>query len=225
MTDRRTLYHYSLCPFSRKVRLVLFEKGLPYAMIFETPWARRPEFLQISPLGTVPVLIEPDGHALTDHVAICEYLNEIKTTPNLLGETPRGRAEVRRITNIFDGDFYMDVFKPLVGERVFKALKSGVAPNSNMIRVGRENLKRYLGYVDWLAARRSYLGGRNLSMADLSVAAHLSVLDYLGEISWENYPDAKLWYAKIKSRPAFSSLLHDKLTGIMPSSTYANLDF
>lgn len=225
MTERRTLYHYALCPFSRKVRLVLFEKGLPYSMIFETPWARRPEFLKLNPIGTVPVLLEPDGHALSDHVAICEYLNEIKTTPNLLGETPRGRAEVRRITNWFDTEFYMDVFKPLVGEKVFKAIKTGAAPDSTLIRVGRENLKRYMGYLDWLTARRSYLGGRSLSIADLAVASHLSVLDYLGEVPWETYPDAKLWYAKIKSRPSFNSLLHDKLAGIMPSDTYANLDF
>ena len=197
MTERRTLYHYSLCPFSRKVRLVLFEKGLPYSMIFETPWARRPEFLKLNPVGNVPVLLEPDGHALSDHVAICEYLNEIKTTPNLLGETPRGRAEVRRITNWFDTEFYMDVFKPLVGEKVFKAVKTGAAPDSTLIRAGRENLKRYMGYLDWLTARRSYLGGRSLSIADLAVAAHLSVLDYLGEVPWETYPDAKLWYAKI----------------------------
>ncbi len=225
MTERRTLYHYSLCPFSRKVRLTLFEKGLPYGMIFEVPWARRAEFLKLNPLGEVPVLLEPDGHVLADHVAICEYLNEIKTMPNLLGEAPRSRAEIRRITNLFDTSFYMDVFKPLVGERVIKALKSGGAPDSVMIRVGRENLKRYMGYVDWLAARRSYLGGRNLSFADLGVAAHLSVLDYLGEIPWEDYPDAKMWYAKIKSRPSFSSLLNDKLAGIMPSETYMNLDF
>ena len=225
MTERRTLYHYSLCPFSRKVRLALFEKGLPYGMIFETPWARRPEFLKINPFGTVPVLIEPDGHILTDHNAICEYLNEIKTAPNLFGETPRGRAEVRRIANWFDTEFYANVFKPIVDEKVFKALKKGTPPNSALIRVGRENLRRYMGYLDWLTARRSYLGGRSLSVADLAVAAHLSVLDYLGEISWENYPDTKMWYAKIKSRPSFNSLLHDKLAGIMPSETYSNLDF
>ena len=126
MTERRTLYHYSLCPFSRKVRLVLFEKGLPYGMIFETPWARRPEFLKINPFGTVPVLIEPDGHILTDHNAICEYLNEIKTAPNLLGETPRGRAEVRRIANWFDTEFYANVFKPI--KKFLKRLKKARRP-------------------------------------------------------------------------------------------------
>ncbi|MBQ9090079.1 MAG: glutathione S-transferase family protein [Alphaproteobacteria bacterium] len=225
MAERRTLYHYTLCPFSRKVRLLLFEKGLPYGMIFETPWLRRPEFLKLNPFGEVPVLIEPDGHILSDHVAICEYINEIKTLPNLLGETPRGRAEIRRLTNLFDTSFYMDVFKPLVGERVFKAIRKNGAPESGLIRIGRANLNRYMGYIDWLAARRSYLGGRNLSMADLGIAAHISILDYLGEIDWNAYPDAKIWYAKMKSRPSFNTLLNDKLTGILPSANYADLDF
>ena len=224
-SERRTLYHFPLCPFSRKVRLILFEKGIPYGLVHEIPWERRPGFLKLNPLGDLPVLVEPDGSVLSHHTAITEYLNETVPLPNLMGETAKGRAEIRRIANWFDTSFYMDVFKPLVGERVYKALKSGGAPNSMMIRAGCENLKRYLGYIDWLAARRSYLGGRSLSVADLTVAAHLSVLDYLGEMAWENYPDAKLWYAKIKSRPSFSSLLNDKLAGIMPSSTYANLDF
>ncbi|MBR4931483.1 MAG: glutathione S-transferase family protein [Alphaproteobacteria bacterium] len=225
MAERRTLYHYTLCPFSRKVRLLLYEKGLPYGLIFETPWARRPEFLKLNPFGEVPVLIEPDGHILTDHVAICEYVNEIKTLPNLLGETPRGRAEIRRLTNLFDTSFYADVFKPLVGERVFKAIRRGGAPESALIRIGRENLKRYMGYIDWLADHRSYLGGRNISMADLGIAAHISILDYLGEVDWDSYPEAKLWYGKLKSRQSFKSLLNDKLAGIMPSESYANLDF
>lgn len=227
MTERRTLYHYTLCPFSRKVRLLLFEKALPYGMICEIPWARRPEFLKINPFGEVPVLIEPDGHVLTDHVAICEYVNEIKTTqPGLLGESPRGRAEVRRLTNLFDTSFYTDVFKPLVGERVFKALRYGSPPDSDLIRAGRENLKRYMCYVEWLAARQSYLaGGRNLSMADLGIAAHLSILDYLGEIDWRQYPESRIWYGRLKSRQSFGSLLNDKLSGIMPSKSYADLDF
>lgn len=225
MLERRTLYHYPLCPFSRKVRLVLFEKGFPYGLITQVPWEADAAFLQVNPIGTLPVLVEADGHTLIDHVAICEYLNELKQTPNLLGETPKGRAEVRRLTNWFDTDFYMDVFKPLVGERVFKAQQSGRSPDSRLIRIGRENSKRYLGYIEWLCARRAYLGGRNLSVADLGIAAHLSVLDYLGEVPFEQYPELKLWYAKIKSRPSFNSLLQDKIAGIIPSANYANLDF
>jgi len=223
--ERRTLYHFQLCPFSRKVRLFLYEKGIPFGLVPELPWARREGLLALNPVGDLPVLVEPDGSVLTQHNAICEYLNELVPELNLMGETAKGRAEIRRITGWFDSAFYMDVFKPLVGERVVKAMKTGSTPNSLMIRAGRDNLKNYLKYLDWLTARRPYLGGRWLSMADLCVAAHLSVLDYLGEILWENYPEMKLWYAIIKSRPSFNSLLRDKIAGIMPSENYANLDF
>ena len=223
--ERRTLYHFSLCPFSRKVRLCLYEKGIPFGLVYEEPWKRREGLLALNPIGDVPVLVEPDGSVMTQHNAICEYLNELVPEFNLMGETIKGRAEIRRIAGWFDSAFYMDVFKPLVGERVIKAMKTGAEPNSLMIRAARDNLKSYLKYLEWIAVRRPYLGGKTLSMADLAVAGHLSVLDYLGEISWENYPEMKQWCSKIKSRPSFSSLLQDKIAGIIPSETYANLDF
>ena len=224
--ERRTLYHFQLCPFSRKVRLYLYEKGIPFGLVNEVPWVRRQGLLALNPMGDLPVFVEPDGSVLTQHNAICEYLNELVPEPNLMGETIKGRAEIRRITGWFDSSFYMDVLKPLIGERIIKAMKTGAAPNSLIIRAARDNLKNYLTYLDWLAAHRPYyLGGRLMSMADLCVAAHLSVLDYLGEISWEKYPEIKLWYVKIKSRPSFNSLLRDKFAGIMPAETYANLDF
>ena len=223
--ERRTLYHFPLCPFSRKVRLVLYEKGIPFGLVQEIPWQRREGFLKLNPIGDLPVLVEPDGTVLTQHNAVCEYLNELTPVPNLLGDTPKWRAEIRRLTGWFDSAFYADSLKPLVSERVVKALKTGATPNSSMIRAARDNLKSYLKYIDWMAARRPYLGGKSLSMADLGVAAHLSVLDYLGEISWENYPEMKLWYSKIKSRPSFNSLLQDRIAGIMPSEIYTNLDF
>ena len=225
MLERRTLYHFPLCPFSRKVRLVLYEKGIPFGLVHEIPWQRREGLLKLNPVGDLPVLVEPDGTVLTQHNAVSEYLNELTPMNNLLGDTPKWRAEIRRLTGWFDSAFYMDVFKPLVGERVVKALKTGETPNSMMIRASRDNLKTYLKYIDWMAARRPYLGGKNLSMADLAIAAHLSVLDYLGEIAWDQYPEMKLWYSKIKSRPSFNSLLQDKIAGIMPSENYSNLDF
>ena len=225
MLERRTLYHFPLCPFSRKVRLVLYEKGIPFGLVHEIPWQRREGLLKLNPIGDLPVLVEPDGTVLIQHNAISEYLNELTPINNLLGDTPKWRAEIRRLTGWFDSAFYMDVFKPLVGERVVKALKTGETPNSMMIRASRDNLKTYLKYIDWMAARRPNLGGKNLSMADLAVAAHLSVLDYLGEIAWDQYPEMKLWYSRIKSRPSFNSLLQDKIAGIMPSENYSNLDF
>lgn len=226
ITDKEFfLYHYPLNPFCRKVRLTLLEKGIPSKLVMEKTWERRTGFLQINPLGEVPVLVESDGAILSGHQTICEYINESKITPNLLGETPLGRAEVRRLTEWLDGTFYRDAIYPIILERVIKVVATHEAPDSNMIRAGRENLQKYMKYLDWLAARRSFLGGQRLSFADLSAAAHFSVLDYLGELSFQECPELALWYAKIKSRPTFAPLLSDKVVGIPPSGRYMDLDF
>ncbi len=219
------LYHFPLDPFCRKVRLTLLEKSIPVQLVMTKPWERDPKFLQLNPLGTVPVLYESDGYSLSGHQAICEYLNETQLTPNLLGETPRGRAEIRRLTNWFDGPFYHDVVYPILLERVLKVIGTHEAPDATLIRAGRENLMKYMGYIDWLAGRRSFLGGRNLSFADLAGAAQLSVLDYLGELKWQGLTDALAWYVKIKSRPTFAPLLLDQIGGILPVPQYQDVDF
>jgi glutathione S-transferase len=64
-----------------------------------------------------------------------------------------------------------------------------------------------------------------MSLADLAAAAHLSVLDYFGDIDWDRHPEAKIWYAKIKSRPAFRDLLADQITGMIAAPNYSNMDF
>ena len=225
MTDRTLIYHYPLCPFCRLVRLAFYEKGVPHALLTEIPWERRPAFLEKNPLGTLPMISETDDYLLSGAETICAYLNEINVMPDMIGETPRGRAEVRRLMEWMNHVFYQEVVKPILEERVYKTLQHKGAPDSNVLRVARQNYKILMPYLDWLASRRSYLGGRHLSYADLTVAAHLSVLDYLGELNWENLSDIKVWYAKIKSRASFKSLLQDKIGGIMPVDGYTNLDF
>ena len=72
----RYLYHLPLSPFSRKVRLVLAEKWLPFELRLEKVWERRPEYLELNAAGTVPTLIEDNGLAVPDSGVICEYLEE-----------------------------------------------------------------------------------------------------------------------------------------------------
>ncbi len=98
-------------------------------------------------------------------------------------------------------------------------------PNIEAIRAGHENLRYHLAYISHLAETRPWLAGEALSFADLAAAAHLSALDYLGEVPWEDYEPAKNWYALLKSRPSFRPLLADRVAGFIPSGTYADLDF
>mgnify|MGYP001213980854 CR=1 FL=1 len=116
----RTLYHIWLNPFSRKVRIMLAEKKLDFAMEVEPVWERRTEFLALNPAGEVPVLVEPDNTVLSDSSAICEYLEEQSPEPNLMGGKPYEKAEVRRLVAWFDRKFHQEVTDMLVNEKVMK---------------------------------------------------------------------------------------------------------
>ena len=72
---------------------------------------------------------------------------------------------------------------------------------------------------------RDWLAGNQLSFADLAAAAHLSAVDYLGEVPWKEDEAAKNWYARVKSRPSFRPLLAETVAGLPPAPSYTDLDF
>ncbi len=221
----RTLYHLPLSPFSRKVRIALAEKKLDFQLVVEKTWERRVEFLHLNPAGEVPVLVEEDGRAIPDSQAICEYIEDMQIEPPLIGLDPHARAEVRRLTAFFDLKFNREVTKMLVGEKLYKRFLSLGEPDSRCIRAGYANIKPHLDYISWLAEHRTWLAGDTLSLADIAAAAQLSCVDYIGDVPWEEYPAAKDWYARIKSRPSFRPLLSDNVPGCPPPRHYADLDF
>ena len=221
----RTLYHLWLSPSSRKVRLVLGEKKLDFEMEVEKTWERRDEFLSLNPTGKVPVLIEDDGIVIADSTAICEYLDELHPDPPLIGSSAPARAETRRLVAWFDEKFRIEVTDNLIGEKVNKQFLGLGEPSVEAIRAGLTNLKSHLEYISWLADSRKWLAGDEMSLADLAAAAHLSAIDYLGDVPWEDFPRAKGWYVRLKSRPSFRPLLKDRIPGLAPPKHYANLDF
>lgn len=221
----RTLYHLWLSPACRKVRLVLGEKKLDADCRVEPVWERRDAFLTMNPAGEVPVMVEPEGAILCDGTAIVEYLDETTPSPPLNGSTPMERAEVRRLVGWFDGKFNDEVTANLVGEKVLKRLMRTGYPSSDAIRAGLSNIRYHLDYIGFLAERRNWLAGNRLSLADITAAAHLSCIDYIGDVPWAHNDSAKTWYARIKSRPSFRLILADTVPGIAPVETYANLDF
>ena len=221
----RVLYHLWLSPFSRTIRVVLKEKSLDFTLKAEKVWERRPEFLALNPAGEVPVLLEPDGTVLADARAIAEFLDEVYRDKLLLGINPVDRAEVRRLVAWFDVKMNQEVTENLVGEKMMKRFLGLGQPNSSAIRAGHANLINHLDYIGYLTERRRWLAGENFSLADITAAAHLSTLDYLGDVPWDNHEPAKEWYARIKSRPSFRPLLADHIPGAPPPKHYADLDF
>lgn len=228
-----TLFHHPLYASCRFVRLVFAEYGEEIALIEEKPWARRKEFLSLNPAGTIPVLLAEGDAPVVGANVIAEYLDEtrgvLKRDKRLFADDPFDRAEIRRLSDWYLGKTDSDVTRHLVRERVIKPFMSaeqgGGSPDAGAIRAARANIKQHMKYTNWLAGTRNWLAGDQISYADMAGAAALSVLDYLGEIDWRDYPAARDWYSRIKSRPSFRSLLSDRVRGLSPVSHYADLDF
>ena len=228
-----TLYHHAFCPHSRFIRLVLGEYGLDLTLMDERPWDRREDFLKLNPAGTTPVLVSDDMPPVPGAGIIAEYIDEVHGLAakdrRLLPTSMAERIEVRRLMAWFNEKFFEEASGPLVTERIYKRFMSedigGGAPSMDVIRAANANVRSHLAYLGWLARTRNFLAGDRLTYADLVAAAHLSAIDYLGDVPWSEDDAAKAWYARIKSRPSFRPLLSEWLAGVPASRTYVDLDF
>jgi len=228
-----TLFHQTLCPLSRYVRLILGEYRINARQVEERFWERREKFLELNPAGQIPVLVADGQPAVPGASIIAEYIEETHRPGDdihrLLPASPGERVEVRRLASWFNEKFYSEVSGPLVSERVFKRHmtleQGGGPPDTEAMRAARHNIRYHLAYIGWLAQTRNFLAGDRLTYADLAAAAHLSAIDYLGDVPWSEDDAAKAWYARVKSRPSFRPLLSEWLAGVPASRTYVDLDF
>ncbi|MBT0957603.1 glutathione S-transferase family protein [Alphaproteobacteria bacterium KMM 3653] len=218
------LYHVPLSPFCRKVRLVLAEKKIEIELVEERYWEPEPDFLRRNPAGKVPVL-KWQNRTLSESQAICELIEEVNPNPMLMPQTPEARYEVRRLCAWFDDKFYNEVASKLLMERVYRKTMGLGYPDSRNVKDGLKAIKVHIDYMHDLLERRRWLAGDQMTLADFAAAAPLSSLDYISDVDWNRSATVKDWYAKIKSRPAFRSILADQVPGMAPSRQYANLDF
>jgi glutathione S-transferase len=221
----RVLHHYWLSTGSRFSRLMLAERKLNVMLKLEHYWERQKAFLMLNPASSVPVMVEDDGTVLVGVWAITEYLEDAFPETALITGNAAQKAEIRRLTDWFASKVEREVITPLINEKLMRRLTGEGVPSSTTIRAAMANLSAHLEYINHLAEQRKWLAGSKLSTADLYAAASLSVADYFGDVHWQDWPEAKTWYSRVKSRPSFRSLLSDTVTGITPPAHYTDLDF
>lgn len=227
------LTQYRLCPRSRSVRLALAELGIEAELAEEMPWELRRGFLAKNPAGELPVLELGNGLTLCGAYSISEYLGDAGKPPagprsvSLFPGSIEDRAEVRRLVDWFHGKLEREVTREFLIEKVYQRMQPAgpQAPDAEILRAVRANLRYHLSYVSYLSENRRWLAGDDMSFADLAAAAQISTIDYLGEMQWDAYPQVKTWYQRAKSRPSFRALLADRVPGTVPPAAYADLDF
>ena len=219
------LYQFPLCPFSRKIRLLMGEKNIAYQPVREDPWTASDAFFNLNPAGRTPVAVSEDRSVvLADSRAVGEYLEETVDRAPMISGGAKARAEIRRLTALFDENFFHDVTEPLLNERMKKRLILRQPPDSTVLSEAMRMAHGHLDYMDWLIDNRPWLAGSTMSMADLAAAAQISVADYLGGIDWTDHEQTRGWYAVFKSRPSFQPLLTERMDGIRPPDHYGDID-
>ena len=212
----RKLTHLLLSPPSRFARLLIAEKRLSCDSAL-------PEDL----FTHLPVFTDLDGTRCEGLWAIVDHLEGTYPDHPLTPEDTRARADTLRLVDWSMGPFHENITKKIVFEKAsqrFTGSANKRAPDMVIVRDGREALKAALMAIGTAAERNGYLSARECLLGDLAMAAHLSALDYFGEVPWTDYPAAAEWYVRMKSRPSFRTLLGDRVPGQPPVAHYAELD-
>jgi len=223
------LLHHKLDPACRLIRLMLGEYGVDIELVEISPWRRDPDFLELNPAASLPVMLDSPFPPVIGILATIAHI-ESNFGPegpveSLLPDNPSQRAETWRLVEWALIKLENEVTGYLLEEKLVKRdLRSG-APDPAVLRIAKANLNEHLAYFSWLLATRHWLAGDNMTLADFALAAHFSTLDYMGDIDWDKAGEAKDWYARIKSRPAFRTILTDRVVGMPTTKTYADLDF
>ncbi|TAF15770.1 MAG: glutathione S-transferase family protein [Alphaproteobacteria bacterium] len=221
----RRLYHTPFYPACRKIRVMMAEMGVSAELVEEPAWEQRPQFLAMNPAGELPILIDGDGRCVCGSYAIAEYLDEGYHVGDFIGTTLDERAEVRRLVAWADTKMLKEVTQPLIYEKYFRHLRKQGNPDSGKIRQAKAHLVYHMGYFEQLLKQRSWMASDRYTLADIALASHLSLCDYMGDVAWKDNSYLKRWYALMKSRPAFRAILTDRVRGIKPPEHYENPDF
>jgi glutathione S-transferase len=221
------LLQHRLDPASRLARLMLAEYGVPVDLEEVKPWLREAHILEMNPAAAGPIMIDDDESPTVGGLAIVHAIEE-RWSPSavagLFPATARDRAEMWRLLDWVLLKLNDEVTRYVFEEKIVKRDKRGT-PDPAVLRVAKANFVEHLLYFNWLFATRQWFAGDTMTLADFALAAHLSTLDYLGDVAWDTSEETRQWYARIKSRPAFRTLLNDRVAGMPAAAGYADLDF
>jgi len=192
------LYSAKGCPFARRTRVVLHEKGIDFEASEVDFRNKSDEFLQASPTGKVPVVVV-DGDSLYESNVVNQYLDEVHEEPRLMPGGPKARAYARIWMARADDDFYPQVFVSSMGrERGF---------SEERISETLEKLKATLSRLEGGLEGREYLAD-SFSLADIAHAGNfvrLHELEQNGTISLADYPNVASWMERIEARESFEA--------------------
>ncbi|MEQ1888504.1 MAG: glutathione S-transferase family protein [Alphaproteobacteria bacterium] len=205
------LYNTNLSPYTARVRLLCYAKGLNVEMI-EPPGFRTDAFRAINPIGRIPALQLDDGAILPESEVICEYLEDMFPAPSLRPANALDRAHARLIARMSD-IYIMPALRPLI----FKLFGRPISEDA--VADAIPNLRVALKDLDALIGEGGYAAGKQLTHADGALAASLffihAVLPRFDVPKpLEDYPRAAAYWAAIGKDPHIAKILGEMQEGL-----------
>ena len=199
------LYQSYFSPNSRRVRMFLAEKGLEVPCVdvdIRSGQSHTPEYLKINPMGAVPALVIDDEPAIAESVAICRYFEAIRPEPRLFGSTPKETA----VIEMWQRRIELKWFVPLTQYWLHSApmWAYNVKQIPELAGQNRDEINRFLTWLDGDMADREYIAGNRYSMADiiaLTTMDHANSIHVGLEVNQELGNLAR-WHERVSSRPS-----------------------
>ena len=161
---------------------------------------RQEAHLAKNPSGQTPLLELDDGSYLAEITAICEYLDDINGSSDLIGTTAQARAETRMWTRRID----LQIVEPLANGFRFS---EGLELFENRIRCipqAADDLKTVvqerLTWLDGMIEGKTYICGDRFTMADILLFAFLEFGATVGQPMNEDNKNICAWYARVGER-------------------------
>jgi glutathione S-transferase len=191
-------------PYTRKVRLVMLEKGIPHTYVVDPPRAPGSQVPRSNPLGRIPTLLLDDGTAVFDSAVICEYLDTLNDTPVLIPRADAmARMRVRRWEALADG-----IMDSAVVVRV-ESMRPAEKQDPTTLAVHGNAITRALEHAAGQLAPGAWCEGAEVTLADLALVSALLYLDLRQpERDWRSqHPQLAAWAARIRGRPSVQATL------------------
>ncbi len=190
------LYEHPLSPFAQKVKIALYEKGIPFEAVVPDIFGGTDQtFVASSPRHEVPSLIDGET-TVFDSTIILEYLEDKWSQPAMLPATPAERARVRMLEELCD-TYYEAINWGLAEIRVFGRANGALA--DTMVARAEEQTRKMQQRLERELGGRAFFNGERFGWGDLSVYPYVS-----GSMAWGFAPPSgsKLegWLGRVSQR-------------------------
>lgn len=191
-------------PNPRRVRIFLAEKGLkvPTELLSITAGEHKnPEFLAVNPLGQIPALQLDDGEVITESISICRFFEALHPEPPMFGKGPKGMAEVDMWVRRVELRLMVPVGMVWMHTHPFTA-RVVVPQYKDFGESNRPRAIATMRYFDESLAGRSWLAGKDYSIADITLLTTIDFAIFIGIGLPDDMPNLKAWHERASARPS-----------------------